>query len=237
MNGAIYTHGDRLSIPMKRKKPTVYAVWNDLMHEAVPDSFIGKTLSTILGLPHHTFLILTKRAERMADITTRFYKEAEERGLRDHDHIWHGLTVCNQQEMEDKGKDFFSVPGNKFLSLEPLLSKVIIPPWVIEKKLLSAVILGGETGPGARPMHPDWARSVRDQCAAAGVPFFFKQWGEWVDFDHTDCDYWNHRTDRQRHNLKQVFIDGEAINRVGRKIAGRLLDGKEYNELPWVNKC
>jgi len=71
------------------------------------------------------------------------------------------------------------------------------------------VVCGGESGPGARPMHPDWARSVRDQCVAAGVPFFFKQWGEWAPFG-----------------------DLNAMRRTGKKAAGRLLDGREWNEYP-----
>jgi protein gp37 len=74
---------------------------------------------------------------------------------------------------------------------------------------LDWVICGGESGPNARPMHPDWARSIRDQCAASGTPFFFKQWGEWAPRD----------------NIPAVF-------RVGKKVAGRLLDGREWNEVP-----
>jgi len=87
------------------------------------------------------------------------------------------------------------------------------------------VILGGETGPGARPLHPDWVRSVRNQCAAAGVPFFFKQWGEWIHYTQysfgigAPC-------------LSAVRVENE-LYRVGRKAAGRLLDGREHNELPW----
>jgi protein gp37 len=85
---------------------------------------------------------------------------------------------------------------------------------------IEAVILGGETGPGARPMHPDWARGVRDQCRAATVPFFFKRWGEWGP---TPEPY-------------QVRIGGDdvlGLARVGRRRAGRVLDGRTHDELPW----
>ena len=95
------------------------------------------------------------------------------------------------------------------------------------------MILGGETGPGARPMHPEWVRSVRDQCAAAGVPFFFKQWGEfapensiYVDGSPLSVTFYNNAQ-------MDVCDNGERVYRVGRKRAGRLLDGRTYDELPW----
>lgn len=94
------------------------------------------------------------------------------------------------------------------------------------------VIVGGESGPGARPMHPDWARSLSDQCRAAGVPFLFKQWGEWTDFDHTPSEWWNGRTEAERKKLEQRFVGGMAMNRIGKKAAGRLLDGRDWNEVP-----
>ncbi|MFA5340255.1 MAG: DUF5131 family protein [Clostridia bacterium] len=87
---------------------------------------------------------------------------------------------------------------------------------------ISLVILGGETGAGARPLHPDWVRSVRDQCAAAGVPFFFKQWGEW----------WGDRKLITR--TKQSVIMGDTVmHRVGKINAGRILDGRTHDDLPW----
>jgi protein gp37 len=101
-------------------------------------------------------------------------------------------------------------------------------PLPIDGHHLNWVIAGGESGPKARPMHPDWARSLRDQCQAAGVPFFFKQWGEFVDFNH--CEGWNEFSDKQREN--QVFLQGQTMIRVGKKAAGRLLDGVEHNQFP-----
>jgi len=223
--GCIATHTDRLSIPMKRKKPTVYAVWNDLFHEDVPDSFIRKAYQIMFDCPRHTFLILTKRAGRMAD----YFKKTSMMAVN----VWHGLTVVNQQEADEKIPVFLKVPGKKFLSIEPMLSNINILPYIGHKAhhckcgwheteealffsgleylcldcneytedydAVDAVILGGETGPGARPMHPDWVRSIRDQCSAAGVPFFFKSGG-------SKCK------PEQR----------------------RLLDGRTHDALPWV---
>ncbi len=93
---------------------------------------------------------------------------------------------------------------------------------------LDWVIVGGESGPGARPMHPDWARGIRDQCVAAGVPFFFKQWGEWLPFGQA-------RTDEQEIDFSKAELrDFEhcTFARLGKKRAGRLLDGREWNEMP-----
>jgi len=101
-------------------------------------------------------------------------------------------------------------------------------------KLLDWIIAGGETGPDARPSHPDWFRSVRDQCQAAGVPFFLKQLGVWIDW----TDFENPRTETRGLNKNEVILeDGISgshviMRRVGKKAAGRLLDGREWNEFP-----
>lgn len=224
-NGKITVRPERLTIPLKRKKPTVYAVWNDLFHEAVPDTFIGRSLSTAIGEYRHTFLVLTKRAERMASLMSRFYAEAGKKELRRAINVWCGLTICNQEEADAKIPIFLQVPGKKFLSIEPMLGTIILEDYYpslgkpylrrdylrqsvspltlnVLKDRIDAVILGGETGPGARPMHPDWVRSVRDQCMAAGVSFFFKSGGS----------------------------SWEPEQR-------RLLDGRTHDDLPWVTPC
>lgn len=225
-NGHIVTHPERLSIPLKRRKPTVYAVWNDFFHGAIDHSFRCDAYKTMMRTDYrHTYLILTKRADFAAQYAQSF------------NNIWHGLTVCNQAEADAKIPVFLQVPGKRFLSIEPMLGAIQIAQWLdpwrnvdnntfacikggllnkyqsdsLRAPIIGAVILGGETGPGARPLHPDWVRSVRDQCAAAGVPFFFKGWGEWLSED-------------------MQFI------RVGRKQAGRLLDGRTHDDLPWVRK-
>lgn len=100
-----------------------------------------------------------------------------------------------------------------------------VPEWITaDRQTLDWVIVGGESGPSARPMHPDWARDVRDQCAAAGVPFFFKQWGEWADTEDWSSEMQEHLELINKANGNNV--------RVGKKAAGRLLDGVEHNAMP-----
>jgi len=195
-NGLVETHPERLSIPMKRRKPTVFSIWNDLFHEAVPDDFIDDALKTMISRPDHTFLVLTKRPHRM----TTFFAPLPGSRFAGHyqptSNIYLGLTVCNQQEADEKIPVFLQVPGKKFLSIEPMLGEIdfkrecfcpVSSPVKIERHLIGcpadnkwgidAVILGGETlgnRPG-REMNIEWAESVADQCAAAGVPLFVKQ--------------------------------------------------------------
>jgi protein gp37 len=240
-NGDIITHTDRLNIPLKTRKPTVFAVWNDLFHEAVPDEFMVQSYEVMAcGPKHHAYLILSKRPQNMV----KFW-DVHKDGADEIPNIWHGLTVCNQEEVDEKIPVFLRVPGKKFLSIEPMLGAVDLTrllwhrnengaPHVINCLTgfhgaaqpvydmglkIDAVILGGETGPGARPMHPDWVRSVRDQCAAAGVPFYFKSWGayglNWLNDDNGK-------------------IDGSEWMDKGIKHPGRLLDGRTHDDLPWV---
>ena len=213
--GEIYTRPERLSIPLKRRKPTVYAVWNDLFHEAVPFQFQLDAWLAMEQSQQHTFLLLTKRPEQMAYFFKALYRQPLDRsGIPVLDNLWPGITVCNQKEADEKIPVFLQVPGKKFLSIEPMLGAVDLqyPTFngadsIESLEGIDVVILGGETGPGARPMRPDWVRSVRDQCAVAGVPFFFKGWGD----------------------------DFFMIRKVSKKNFGniRTLDGRTHDDLPW----
>lgn len=218
--GNIILHPDRLDVPLKRKKPTVFQIWNDLFHESVPLSFIDNVLEIISACPQHTFLVLTKRAHLIEE---KLYDVTPKQGIRNLGggdylgNLWIGVTVCNQEEADLKIPLLLkSWPGKKFLSIEPMLGPIkniilctdccskgfnsnTIGPCCDCIQGIDAVVLGGETGPHARPRLHSWVRSVRDQCQASEVPFFFKQWG------------------------------GNKIN----KDTGRLLDGREHNELPW----
>ncbi len=124
------------------------------------------------------------------------------------------------------------------ISAEPLLGPIILPPEFLALGKRAWVIAGGESGATARPMHPDWVRALRDQCVAAGVPFFFKQWGEWLEHEvacNTLGDDDPRLSDTQRREggkAKLDYIDGALFVRVGKKRAGRMLDGREWNELP-----
>lgn len=250
-SGTVTPREDRLHIPLKTRKPTVFAVWSDLFHEAVPFSFIDVVFAAMAIATQHTFLVLTKRPERMVEWYEFKNLAWANEGMRGPERIryqtyhhfgkdidfsdwkwplpnvWHGTTVENQEQANKRILHLLKVPGKKFLSIEPMLGPVDLGLDKTER--IDAVILGGEIGRGARPMHPGWARSVRDQCQAAGVPFFFTQWGEWLPLNqtnpHTVCsDYW-------------YWLSGnpsEAIIRVGKKSAGRILDGRTHDELAWL---
>jgi protein gp37 len=151
--------------------------------------------------------------------------------------VWLGVSVENQAAADERIPLLLQIPAAvRFLSCEPLLGPVTFR-WARWMQLPSRpdgssgpldslrgihwVIAGGESGAGARPMHPDWARSLRDECNAAGVPFFFKQWGAWYPAGRRILD-----------NPNMAMMDEEALYRVGKKAAGRLLDGREWNEFP-----
>lgn len=159
----------RLQDPLKRKKPTIYFVnsMSDLFHERIPDAYIDQVLDVIGQTPHHTYQVLTKRAARMARY---FRNRAAPRNA------WLGVSVENQKHGAPRIEHLRRVPAHiRFLSVEPLLEDV----GNLNLAGIHWVIVGGESGPKARPMRQEWADSVRLQCEAQQVAFFFKQWGGW----------------------------------------------------------
>ena len=174
--------------------------------------------------------------------------------------VWIGTTVEDQARADERIPHLLSIPARvRFLSCEPLLGPVRLPIGSVmagfPRHITAAghavgaplaihwVICGGESGPKARPMHPDWARSLRDQCAAAGVPFLFKQWGEWTPGENLErggrlpCAYfagdrWDFSTQTDKQSENCHADDSPDVYRVGKAAAGRLLDGKEHNEFP-----
>ena len=143
--------------------------------------------------------------------------------------VWLGVSVEDQAAADSRIPLLLQTPAAvRFISAEPLLGPVTINahrfPLLWNSKL-DWIIVGGESGPGARPMHPDWARSLRDQCGAAGVPFFFKQWGEWLPA----------MQDGGNMDGEQVLNASDAAVRVGKKRAGHLLDGQEWHQFPQVS--
>ena len=176
-------HPDKIEQPLHWKKPRMIFVCSmgDLFHKDV----LGPTIHQLIKLmkwdyKRHTFLILTKRPERMRRIWMNIDGTLPE-------NIWLGVTVENQQRADERIPILLQIPAAKrFVSIEPMLGPVDLQKigpllqafnWKIAKGGLDWIICGGESGPGVRPMHPDWPRSIRDQCQAADVPFFFKQWG------------------------------------------------------------
>ena len=160
---------ERFNDPIKRKKPTVYFVnsMSDLFHERVPDAYIDKLFEVIAQTPPHTYQILTKRAARMA----RYFRK---RSVPTN--AWLGVSVEDRKYGVPRIDYLRQVPATiRFLSVEPLLADV----GELNLTDIHWVIVGGESGPKARPMKMEWAEAVRAQCQEQGVAFFFKQWGGW----------------------------------------------------------
>ena len=160
---------DRLGEPLARKKPTVYFVnsMSDLFHEKVPFDFIRKVFEVMTEADQHTFQILTKRPGRMARFCQRTQVPS---------HIWLGTSVENRRHGVPRISTLREIDAPvRFLSIEPLLEDL----GPLDLSGIGWVIVGGESGPGARPMQPAWVDSIKAQCDWARVPFFFKQWGAW----------------------------------------------------------
>ncbi len=159
-------HHNVLGAPLNWKKPQMIFVnsMSDLFHNDVPASFIEEIFFTMKESPWHTYQVLTKRASRMKKLAHRFEWSKN---------IWMGVTVETVDHV-DRIDHLREVPCSvRFLSLEPLLGP--LPDLNLDG--IDWVIVGGESGPGARPMKKEWVEDLRDQCMAADVPFFFKQWG------------------------------------------------------------
>jgi protein gp37 len=170
--------------------------------------------------------------------------------------VWFGVSVEDQTRADERIRDLLATPAAiRFISAEPLLGPMdlnrsaMLRP-VVEtypgQPVLDWVIVGGESGKGARPMHPDWATSIRDQCRSAGVPFFFKQWGDWgiaLDRDYDDPDFRLDYTNDYGDHGKSKWLNLEGgrgfhgerfhvMRNVGTKRAGRRLEGVQHNAMP-----
>ena len=159
-------HQRALELPLAWKRPRAIFVnsMSDLFHEAVPTDFILRVFEVMQRASWHRYQILTKRSDRLRELDDRLPWQPN---------IWMGVSVENQQYCYRIDHLRETHARVKFLSLEPLLGPIHNLPL----SGIDWVIVGGESGPGARPMHPDWVIAIRDQCVKADVPFFFKQWG------------------------------------------------------------
>lgn len=285
-------HPERLEEPLKWKKPRRIFVCSmgDLFHPEVPDQFIAMVFGTMRYASHHTFMVLTKRPERMAawfsqiwelpgEGYKRFGHERRPGGIEGYivaeadrwplPNVWIGVTAENQQRADERIPILLQIPAAvRFVSVEPMLGPLDLSKWLYcyvcanegryynpvfdsfedcpvcegDRPMLDWVICGGETGPGARPMHPDWVRSLRDQCQEAGVPFFLKQLGEWAEIEADAiprkgkpmCILLN--SDGRSRGIEDAPFAEEigtvVMCRVGKKLAGRLLDGRAWDEMP-----
>lgn len=163
-------HPARLTQPLRRNKPTVYFVnsMSDLFHEGIPDRFLDEVFSVIRRTRRHTYQILTKRADRLPIYFS---------GWACPGNAWLGVSVENRCYGLPRIKHLLRVDARvRSLSIEPLLEDL----GNIDLSGIHWVILGGESGPKARPMKPEWVENVKRQADEAGVAFFFKQWGSWA---------------------------------------------------------
>ncbi|MBX3677431.1 MAG: phage Gp37/Gp68 family protein [Rhodocyclaceae bacterium] len=162
-------HPSRLTQPIQRKKPTIWFVnsMSDLFHERIPDKFLDQVFETIRSTPHHTYQILTKRAERLPQY---FSERVCPRN------VWLGVSVEDRRYGVPRIDHLRQVDARvRFLSIEPLLEDV----GPMDLRGIHWVIVGGESGAKARPMLPEWVDTVRRQCEQQHAAFFFKQWGGW----------------------------------------------------------
>ena len=199
MSGHPFEHGfnvvlrsERLGQPLMWRRPRRIFVnsMSDLFHEDIADAYIATVFDVMERAHWHTFQILTKRPERAASLAPV---------LPWPNNVWLGASVENQYWARRIDPLRAINAHVRFLSCEPLLG-----PLDLDLRGIHWVIAGGESGPRARPMHLAWIRSLRDQCLADGIPFFFKQWGS---------------------------HDAEGV-RMSKKASGRLLDGRTWNEPP-----
>ena len=217
--------------PFKFKPGKVFACsWSDFFIQEA-DPWRSEAWSIIRNTPWLTYQILTKRPERIMDCLPSDWGKGWP-------NIWLGVTAENREMWDERVSVLKPIlAAVHFVSYEPALG----PLGDIDLSDIEWIICGGESGPNARPMHPDWARSLRDQCMAAGVPFFFKQWGEWVEANIGNVDLASENRfitidgkDMTNEPIDKTF-DSAHMVRVGKKAAGHLLDGQEWRQFPKVS--
>jgi len=200
---------------------------------AMQDLFRAKLFGMIYGAPNLDWLLLTKRPENIPECLPSGWSDGWP-------NVWLGTSCENQAMFEQRAELLGKIPATvRFLSCEPLLESITLSGF----DRFNWVIVGGESGPKARPMHPDWVRTIRDQCQTAETPLFFKQWGEWNVFYDRDRDDPDWRNIPKLDNRRERWLNMEgglgfhgdrvvAVRNVGKKIAGRELDGIIYGEFP-----
>ena len=229
------------------QRPRVFPSLCDWLDDEVPITWLANFLDLIRRTPNLDWQLLTKRPQNFEDRITAACNFAATGNQHTAaalchewlagyapDNVWLGVSVETQKYADERIPLLLAAPARiRFLSCEPLLGSVdlglvgLLNDAVDGSSMINWVICGGESDDSkitkARPMHPDWARGLRDQCAAAGVPFFFKQWGEWARPEDVPQQHWSEH---------HTYIDHQYMMRVGKHAAGRLLDGVEHNAMP-----
>lgn len=218
-SGRVNLIEEKLDAPMGLKKPRVIAVnlMGDLFHEEVPTSFIAQVFLRMEVANRHTYMVLTKRPERVVEI---LHQGGRRPPLPN---VWIGTTAGTQRSANERWAPMSllaQLGWNTWVSSEPRLEAINWHGWNFLKRLVT----GGESGPYARPMSALWARADRDWCQAHGVAFWFKQWGEWAPAI-PGMKGWELPQD-----YPVTTMGLEKMVRFGRKLAGRVLDGRTWEE-------
>lgn len=240
-----------LEDPLRWQRPRRIFVnsMSDLFHPAVETEWLNRIFEVMWKSKQHTFQVLTKRPDRMLDYISRNMWLTND----PLPNVWLGVSCEDQKTADERILLLMETPAAvRWISAEPLLGPIDLEAAPTLEGSIDWVVVGGESGPGARPMHPDWARWLRDQCVAAGVPFFFKQWGEYDHGVQGDCSHWSsdgaqgpaeklnpQRVDVWRCNICKRLHgeDGDYpidFAKTGKKAAGRTLDGRTWSEYPEV---
>jgi protein gp37 len=228
-----------------RRQRVFCASLADVFDNAVDPAWRADLFALIAATPNLDWLLLTKRIGNARSMSQMAMGAIGCMHKPLPANVWLGATVVTQAEAVRDIPKLLAVPARvRFLSMEPLLGPVSLrwsaafpesAPYTAQKpggttnhfdglRQIDWVIVGGESGPGARPMSPDWARRIRDQCAAAGVPFLFKQWGEWIPMLG--------QAEGVPVREKVTTPDGWVMGHAGKKAAGRLLDGQQHDGVP-----
>lgn len=243
---------ETLQQPIKWRKPRTIFVCSmtDLFGRFVPDEAILRVLAMMANASHHVFIVLTKRARRMRELLERMKPDTagdgwitlDGRPVGEKRHVfvsspskWPlrnvilGVSAEDQATFDERVEELGRTPAAKrIVSAEPLLGPIetgnAFDPAIEPYRPIDGIIVGGESGPEARPTARAWVRTIRDQCQAAGVAFFFKQWGEWQPTSF--------QSDWHDTGWKTVEAHGERFVRLGKKAAGRELDGRLHEALP-----
>ncbi|MFN3731338.1 phage Gp37/Gp68 family protein [Comamonas testosteroni] len=224
-----------------RRQRVFCASLADVFDNAVDPQWRADLFGLIMKTQNLDWLLLTKRIGNVKAMLSEIALDEEAYfpllGEMPLPNVWIGATVVNQEEADRDIPKLLAIPARvRFLSMEPLLGPVNLAPYLYGihldngEKPVDWVIVGGESGHGARPMHPAWARDLRDQCTAADVPLLFKQWGEWSPgyAEHgNDLGY-----DAIVDAVQNEWPEGHCSFKVGKKAAGRQLDGRTWDEVP-----
>lgn len=234
-------------------RPRVFcASLADVFDNEVSSEWRKDLFNLINETPHLDWLLLTKRignAYNMMNHSGCFRQRIDRDavGFFPAQNIWLGATICNQEEADRDIPKLLSIPAVKrFVSIEPMLGNIILQSRCKRDHnndgdcdkhpdgcpRIDWVICGGESGSNARPMNPDWVRSLRDQCAETGTPFLFKQWGAWCAGEYQESGRIAMQNNRPSPTKGAIDFNGVPIYKIGKNHSGRTLDGVIYNEFP-----